>query len=111
MIRGTTPALTVKVPADLTGQHCELTLRQAETREHGESRVVLSGDRLTVVPGEKESVLACRLTQEETLSFQAGETVLVQLRWISAEGIASATYTTIMRMLEVQRNGVIVYEA
>lgn len=103
MIRGTTPALTLTVPVDLTGQQCELTIRQ------GQTRVVLTGDRLTVSAGEN-SVIACRLTQVETLGFAAGEPVLVQLRWISADGIASATYTTKLSVLEIQRNGVIAYE-
>ena len=101
MIRGTTPAITASVPVDLTGMHCELTLRQ------GQTRVILTGDRLTVSAGETSSVVAFRLTQEETLNFDADKRVYVQIRVATAAGKALASNVMQASVHDILKDGVI----
>lgn len=83
MIRGTTPDLILTVDADLTGQTVFVTLSQAGVK------TTISGDDLSIEAGET-SVIALRLTQEQTLGMRSG-TASVQVRMIDENGIARAT--------------------
>ena len=83
MRRGTTPAITLTVDADLTGWAVYVTLRN---KCHS---LTIENDRLTIEAEEGISTVAFALTQEETLAFSVGSCE-VQVRAIH-NGTAIAT--------------------
>lgn len=66
MRRGTTPAITLTVDADLTGWAVYVTLRN---KCHS---LTIENDRLTIEAEEGISTVVFALTQEETLAFSVG---------------------------------------
>lgn len=83
MRRGTTPAITLTVDADLTGWAVYVTLRN---KCHS---LTIENDRLTIEAEEGISTVVFALTQEETLAFSVGSCE-VQVRAIH-NGTAIAT--------------------
>lgn len=85
MVKGSTPVFTVSIPSyNLSGTTVHITL------DDGRTQVDLSGDRLTVVGDENESIVTFSLTQRETLMFENNKTE-IQARFITADGTASVT--------------------
>ena len=83
MRRGTTPAITLTVDADLTGWAVYVTLRN---KCHS---LTIENDRLTIEAEEGISTVVFALTQEETLALSVGSCE-VQVRAIH-NGTAIAT--------------------
>jgi hypothetical protein len=103
MIRGTTPAVVYKFnvvdPADITVAY--LTIRQGATvieKTLADGNVVSSGD---------DRSIAWELTQAETLSLTATQTVMIQLRYKLRDGSAHATKTVTTYLDDVIKDGVI----
>ena len=93
IIRGTTPTVTVTVGTDLTGWTAYMTF------EHSRGILTKSGDDVTVTA----TTVACRLTQEDTLSFPEGGLVKVQVLWVDAVGDVVGTKcdeNSVFRVLE-----------
>lgn len=84
MIRGTTPDLILTVGADLTGKTVYVTLSQPGIKTK------ITGDDLGIEAGETSSVVALRLTQEQTLAFRAG-TASVEVSFIDETGMTRKT--------------------
>lgn len=104
MRQGTTPAYTLTVVGhDLTDKTVFVTLKDAEGHI-----VTKTGEALTVVCEEEDSVITFRLSQEETFMLSVG-TIRIQVRFIDVNGIASATDTAEVNNLDVLLNQVISY--
>ena len=103
MRQGTTPTYAlVVVGRDLTNKTVFVTLKSRW------AEVTKTGDDLTITYGEGDSVIAFRLTQQETFKLPTGE-IEVQVRFIDAEGIAEATEIKAITNLKVLKQGVIEY--
>lgn len=105
MRQGTTPpyALTV-FSRDLTDKAVFVTLEG-----EGGVEVTKSGDQLTMVCADNDTVIAFRLTQEETFALPQGR-IEVQVRWIDADGHADATEIKAVANLRSLLQEVIRYE-
>lgn len=90
MINYTTPTIVLTVEGvDLTGMDVYVTLEQ------GAHELTKTGEDLTItIETESEqtnTVLATVLTQAESAAFDFGKSALVQVNWISAQGVRCAT--------------------
>lgn len=83
MRRGTTPAITLTVDADITAFHVYVTLRNKS------QTITIENERLSMEYANDKTTIAFALTQEETLAFNVG-TCEVQVRAIH-DGTAIAT--------------------
>lgn len=99
MRRGTTPAITLTVDADLTGWAVYVTLRN---KCHS---LTIENDRLTIEAEEGISTVVFALTQEETLAFSVGSCE-VQVRAIH-NGTAIATDIATVDVGRILLEGVI----
>lgn len=88
--RGSTPRVLLRVHADVSGAGL---VRVAVRSRAGTE--VYEGDRLAVGPdGRGRTLVAFDLTQEETLAYEAGELVELQVKckvggsWVPVSGIA-----------------------
>ena len=83
MIRYTTPTITLTVNSVIPdGAKVIVSLKQKHYQLNKE---------VTATAGEKKSTVVVTLTQEESSKFCSGDPVLVQLNWITAGGLRTAT--------------------
>ena len=96
MKRGTTPTNTFKTNIDLTGATVFLTYSQR-------GRVVLekTGDDLEI---SAEAVVT-RLTQKDTLGFDALQKVSIQIRYVFPDGTAGASNIMTASVGEILKDG------
>ena len=96
MKRGTTPTNTFKTNIDLTGATVFLTYSQR-------GRVVLekTGDDLEI---SAEAVVT-RLTQKDTLGFDALQKVSIQIRHVFPDGTAGASNIMTASVGEILKDG------
>ena len=102
MRRGTTPTLTLKVTgADLSDSTFFVTIEQDETEidiKNPACETTETGCEITVI-----------LTQEQTLQLRSGR-AQIQIRWIDAQGTASATPIKSIDIGKILKEGEISYE-
>ena len=84
MIRGTTPDYVLTLPTNLDGMTVYVTIEQ------NGRKITLSGEELTVVPGEETSTVAFMLTQGQTLGLSEGM-ASIQVKFIDSAGTVGAT--------------------
>ena len=96
MKRGTTPTNTFKTNIDLTGATVFLTYSQR-------GRVVLekTGDDLEI----SAEAIATRLTQKDTLGFDALQKVSIQIRYVFPDGTAGASNIMTASVGEILKDG------
>lgn len=96
MKRGTTPTNTFKTNIDLTGATVFLTYSQR-------GRVVLekTGDDLEISAG----AIVTRLTQKDTLGFDALQKVSIQIRYVFPDGTAGASNIMTASVGEILKDG------
>ena len=96
MKRGTTPTNTFKTNIDLTGATVFLTYSQR-------GRVVLekTGDDLEI----SAEAIVTRLTQKDTLGFDALQKVSIQIRYVFPDGIAGASNIMTVTVGEILKDG------
>lgn len=110
MYQGTTPALTFRVPGvDLTDKTVYVSIRSTGGKE-----LTKSGTQLVVTynndtEGAEYSLVACPLTQRETLDMRPGEAEC-QIRFIDGNGSAWATKKARVNVWDVIHKAVIQYE-
>ena len=98
MRRGTTPRVTVTAPIDLTPMTVYLTFKQGSAEA-----TLTNADFEAFAYADGKTTISASLTQEQTLAFEAGERVRVQVRAVDGDGyalassIASAPVTAIIR--------------
>ena len=103
MRRYTTPTITANITGiDLTGMKTFTTLRQGNT--------LLTLEDLPVTVTENGCKLEGVLTQEQTAMFEANNDINIQVRYINAQGVASATNIKRVSVNSVLMPGVISYE-
>lgn len=104
MRRGTTPTYIQTIDGyNLTDKTVYVTIKDKW------SMLTLTNDVQSIVYDDGASVVAFRLTQEQTLSFREGKAE-VQVRFIDAEGIAKATDIKLITVERILKPGVITYE-
>lgn len=96
MKRGTTPTNTFKTNIDLTGATVFLTYSQR-------GRVVLekTGDDLEI----SADAIVTRLTQKDTLGFDALQKVSIQIRYVFPDGTAGASNIMTASVGEILKDG------
>ena len=96
MKRGTTPTNTFKTNIDLTGATVFLTYAQR-------GRVVLekTGDDLEITA----EAIVTRLTQKDTLGFDALQKVSIQIRYVFPDGTAGASNIMTVTVGEILKDG------
>ena len=96
MKRGTTPTNTFKTNIDLTGATVFLTYSQR-------GRVVLekTGDDLEI----SAEAIVTRLTQKDTLGFDALQKVSIQIRYVFPDGTAAASNIMTASVGEILKDG------
>ena len=96
MKRGTTPTNTFKTNIDLTGATVFLTYSQR-------GRVVLekTGDDLEI----SAEAIVTRLTQKDTLGFDALQKVSIQIRYVFPDGTAGASNIMSASVGEILKDG------
>ena len=96
MKRGTTPTNTFKTNIDLTGATVFLTYSQR-------GRVVLekTGDDLEITA----EAIVTRLTQKDTLGFDALQKVSIQIRYVFPDGTAGASNIMPVTVGEILKDG------
>jgi hypothetical protein len=96
MKRGTTPTNTFKTNIDLTGATVFLTYAQR-------GRVVLekTGDDLEI----SAEAIVTRLTQKDTLGFDALQKVSIQIRYVFPDGTAGASNIMTASVGEILKDG------
>lgn len=96
MKRGTTPTNTFKTNIDLTGATVFLTYSQR-------GRVVFekTGDDLEITA----EAIVTRLTQKDTLGFDALQKVSIQIRYVFPDGTAGASNIMTVTVGEILKDG------
>lgn len=96
MKRGTTPINTFKTNIDLTGATVFVTYTQR-------GRVILekTGEDLTI----SEDAVVTRLTQRDTLGFDAVQRVSIQIRYVFPDGTAGASNIMTAEVGEILKDG------
>ena len=109
MIRGTTPTLILTVEkTDLTDYSLFITLKGKVSSKEFTWDSSDSNVELHSASAQDGSVIYLYLTQEDTLAFEK-EKVEVQVRWITAEGIAGATDIAVTEVNQILKDGKIQY--
>ncbi len=104
IVMGTTPTLLLTVKDhDLRGASIYVTLRRSAGQ-----MVTKTNGSISVAYSDEDSVLAVRLTQEDTLALRTGD-VEVQVRWIDSTGHADATEIKNIELKRVLYEEVISY--
>ena len=101
--RDTTPAISLRVNADLTEWAVYVAIK------NGRNVVTIDGDRLTMRYANGKTAIEFSLTQEETLALSTGSSS-VQVRAVNAHGIAVATDIERIPIDRIIKEGVISYE-
>ena len=96
MKRGTTPVNTFRTNIDLTGATVFVTYSQR-------GRVILekTGEDLTI----SEDAVVTRLTQQDTLGFDAVQKVSIQIRYVFPDGTAGASNIMTAEVGEILKDG------
>ena len=96
MKRGTTPVNTFRTNIDLTGATVFVTYSQR-------GRVILekTGEDLTI----SEDAVVTRLTQQDTLGFDAVQKVSIQIRYVFPDGTAGASNIMTASVGEILKDG------
>lgn len=96
MKRGTTPVNTFRTNIDLTSATVFLTYSQR-------GRVILekTGEDLTI----SEDAVVTRLTQRDTLGFDAVQKVSIQIRYVFPDGTAGASNIMTAEVGEILKDG------
>lgn len=103
MRRYTTPTITVNITGvDLTGYHTFTTLKQGNK--------VITLEDLPVSPTDGGCTLTGKLTQEQTANFDPYNDIQIQVRFITPDGVASASNIKSVTVKNVLMEGVINYE-
>ena len=84
MRRGTTPRVTVTAPIDLTPMTVYLTFKQGSAEA-----TLTNADFEAFAYADGKTTISASLTQEQTLAFEAGERVRVQVRAVQSDGTDS----------------------
>lgn len=96
MIRYTTPTITLSIDTVLPEAEVYVTFQQGTKK--------LTKTDAEITRNAKTTTLVVSLTQSESASFKAGEPVMVQANWITADGTRNATkaasVTTIDNLLD-----------
>lgn len=100
MITYTTPTISLTVEGvDLSGLDVYVSLEQ------GSKEMVKTGNDLIITTETHEQVtdsnIVFTLTQEESASWNLGKSVMVQVNWISSDGVRDATE---IKTIGVMRN-------
>lgn len=98
--RGTTPTITVRVPMNLEGWTCLLSIGKKARTPY----VTVDNSQMVASYGD-ESVLVYTLTQKQTLACKAGK-ALVQLRLIDGN-TAVASDMGEVEIFDIVKDGVI----
>lgn len=99
MIRGTTPTISIKLNTALSLDELEEIY---VTFENKVKQLTKKKSELTIDDDKKR--INFKLSQEETLLFQAGK-VKVQLRLLTKGGTAYASTVRVMEMEEILKEG------
>lgn len=99
MRRGTTPTLKVKVK----GIELERLASIYLTLKQNNNEVTKTKDEMTI---EKDNILSCPLSQEDTLKFSMGF-VYIQIRAMTNDGVAVASDIEQRIMQEILKGGII----
>lgn len=103
MRRYTTPTITLTISdLDLTDYHTVTTLKQGS--------VELDLEDIDCTASDDGCVLETVLTQEQTAAFSAKKDIYVQVHFVSASGVASATNIKRLTMGKTLHEAVISYE-
>ena len=103
MRQGTTPTYAVTVEGkDLSDKTVFVTFKSKW------AEVTKTGDDLTIVYDGTNSIIAFKLSQQETFELPTGE-IEIQVRYIGADGEAKATETKTIENLKGLKQGVIEY--
>jgi len=101
MIRGTTPTLNFTLPmAASTVTSCNIAFKQ------GKSIVLEKTKSDCTTPAGNDKVLSLTLTQAETLSFDAQESLLIQMR-ILVGNVAMASQIITVCVNDIIKDGTI----
>ena len=96
MKRGTTPTNTFKTNIDLTGATVFLTYSQ-----RGRGVLEKTGDDLEI----SAEAIVTRLTQKDTLGFDALQKVSIQIRYVFPDGTAGASNIMTVTVGEILKDG------
>ena len=96
MKRGTTPTNTFKTNIDLTGATVFLTYSQ-----RGRAVLEKTGDDLEI----SAEAIVTRLTQKDTLGFDALQKVSIQIRYVFPDGTAGASNIMTVTVGEILKDG------
>lgn len=103
MYRGTTPTLVLNVTGcNFSGCSVYVALRQDN------HMIIKKGADLNIIPDGDDAQIEVYCSQEETLSFRAGQGLL-QIRWIDAAGVACASPIKKVDISPILQEGVIGY--
>ena len=103
MRRGTTPKITINVSgADLSAANVYLTLQQSATQ------VTFTEEDLIITPTDAGCKIEVTLTQLQTMNLATGA-VMLQLRWVEADGTAHASNITTLNVESILLNEVTSY--
>ena len=106
--RGTTPTITTRVNADLTGMDIYLAFKLDK-----QTLLIKTGSDLdieyeTQESGEVYTIVSVALTQEDTLAMKAGKSVEIQIRAVMDHGdIAIATDIEAFQVERILQDGVL----
>jgi hypothetical protein len=108
IIRGTTPTITVtSEDLDFTAYTCFLSAgRMASDPVLYSAYFTADDSQMTKTTSDGTSVIACTLTQEQTLEMRPGDCIL-QLRAVDSGGTAVASYAVPIEVADVTQRGVI----
>lgn len=104
MRRGTTPRVTVTAPIDLTPMTVYLTFKQGSAEA-----TLTNADFEAFAYADGKTTISASLTQEQTLAFEAGERVRVQVRAVQADGTAIASNIASVRVDGLLHDGEIAF--
>lgn len=96
MFRGTTPEFRIKIKDVVLSDYTAITI----TIEQDDVDIVKRTEDLTIT----EDMIIVRLTQEDTLSLDAGYCE-IQMRGLTASGIAIATYLKKIKVEDILGDG------
>ena len=103
MRRGSTPTNVFNCNIDLTGATVFVTYQQ-----NGVNLIEKTGDALTITATQTGCTVSVELSQEDTLLFATGR-VLVQIRYVKADGTADASNIIGTTADKILKDGVIEY--
>lgn len=102
--RGSTPTNTFNCNVDLTGATVFVSYAQ-----RGTVIVEKTGNDLTITATDTGSAVELTLTQAETLRFQSGNVVDIQIRYVMSDGTADASNIIKVDAERILKDGVITY--